>query len=69
MSRMSALEELEKAADTLPPDQKQELMLFLAARLRTQGGRLPEPRQYSAEEIEGWIAEDDADWKKLIAGA
>ena len=31
---MSTLAEIEQAADTLPPEQKQELILFLAARLR-----------------------------------
>jgi len=35
---MSTLKEIEAAADALPPAQKQELLLFLAARLRAQGG-------------------------------
>ena len=40
---MSNLGEIEAAADALPPEQKQELLLFLAARLRAQGTRMPEP--------------------------
>lgn len=62
---MTTLAEIEKAADALPPEQKQELLLFLAARLRADGARLPEPRTFSAEQIAGWIAEDDADMERL----
>ena len=62
---MNTLAEIEKAADALPPEQKQELLLFLAARLRAGGARLPEPRQFSREQIAGWIAEDEADLERL----
>jgi hypothetical protein len=44
---VSTLSEIERAAEALPPGDKQELMLFLAARLRTEGARLPEPRRFS----------------------
>jgi hypothetical protein len=62
---MNTLAEIEKAADALPPDQKQELLIFLAARLRAGGARLPEPRKFSREQIAGWIAEDEADLERL----
>jgi hypothetical protein len=62
---MSTLTEIEIAAAALSPQQKQELMLFLAARLRGEGAKLPEPRQFSHEEIAGWIAEDEADMKRF----
>jgi hypothetical protein len=62
---MNTLAEIEKAADALPPEQKQELLLFLAARLRAAGARLPEPRKFSREQIAGWIAEDEADLERL----
>jgi len=39
-SVMSTLIEIEATADALSPADKQELLLFLAARLREQGGRL-----------------------------
>ena len=61
---MNTLAEIEKAADALPPE-KQELLLFLAARLRAGGARLPEPRKFSREQIAGWIAEDEADLERL----
>ena len=62
---MNTLAEIEKAADALSPEQKQELLLFLAARLRAGGARLPEPRKFSREQIAGWIAEDEADLERL----
>jgi hypothetical protein len=43
---MSTLSEIEVAAERLVPEQKQELMLFLAARLRAQGAKLPEPQKF-----------------------
>ena len=53
---MSKLEEIEAAAETLPPEQKQELLLFLVTRMRSQGVKLPEPRKFSREQMAGWIA-------------
>jgi hypothetical protein len=58
---MSTLSEIEVAAEQLVPEQKQELMLFLAARLRAQGAKLPEPQKFSPAQMAGWIAEDEAD--------
>jgi hypothetical protein len=66
---MSTLAEIEQAADTLPPEEKQELILFLAARLRADGARMPTPRQFSKEEMAGWIAEDEADMERFRRGA
>ncbi len=58
---MRTLAEIENAADALPPEQKQELILFLAARLRQSGVTLPPPRKFSREQIASWIAEDEAE--------
>jgi len=65
---MSNLAEIEAAVDALPPEQKQELILFLAARLRAQGAQLPEPRKFSREQTAAWIAEDDADMQRFREG-
>lgn len=65
---MSTLAEIEAAADSLPPEQKQELILFLATRLREAGVKLPEPRQFTREQIDGWIAEDEADMRRFREG-
>jgi hypothetical protein len=62
---MSTLAEIEAAADALPPEQKQELLLFLAARLRAERGQLPESRAFSREQIAAWIDEDEADMQRF----
>ncbi|MST95149.1 MAG: hypothetical protein EXS33_07765 [Pedosphaera sp.] len=65
---MNTLAEIENAAEALPPDQKQELLLFLAARLRSQRAGMPEPRKFSREQMAGWIAEDEADLRRFRDG-
>jgi hypothetical protein len=62
---MSTLIEIEAAVDALPPADKQESLLFLAARLREQGGQLPAPRTFSREQLRAWIAEDEADLQRF----
>jgi hypothetical protein len=62
---MSTLPEIEAVVDTLPVGQKQELLLFLAARLRAQAGDLPAPRKFSANQIRAWIAEDEVDMQQF----
>ena len=64
---MSTIDEIEAAIDSLPSDQKQELFLFLAARLRG-AGQLPQPREFSREQIEAWIADDEEGMRRFRAG-
>jgi hypothetical protein len=64
---MSTLAEIETAADALPAEQKQELLLFLAVRLR-EGRTLPQPRDFTKEEMDEWIAEDEADMESFRRG-
>jgi hypothetical protein len=65
---MTTLADIEAAADALPPDQKQELLLFLAARLRTAAS-LPKPRDLPVEQINAWIAQDEADMQQFNQSA
>ena len=65
---MSSLAEIEVAVDALSPEQKQELMVFLAARLRAQRGQPPEPRKFSREEVASWISEDESDMQRFREG-
>ena len=55
---MSSLAEIEQAAEKLSPQQKQELMLFLGARLRATNGngqhKLP-PAERAAD-LQRWAA-------------
>lgn len=50
--------------DALPAADKQELLLFLAARLLAEAGRVPEPRKFTRAQMDAWIAEDDAAMKQ-----
>jgi hypothetical protein len=65
---VTTLADIEAAADALPAKEKQELLLFLAARLRGHGRELPEPRTFSREQMAAWITQDEADMKRLRQG-
>jgi len=65
LKAVSTLKEIEAAAERLVPEQKQELMLFLAARLHAQGAKLPEPLKFSPTQVAGWIAEEEADMRRF----
>ncbi len=60
----STLAEIETAVDALPSEQKQELFLFVAARLRG-AGQLPPPREFSREQIQAWIADDEEGMRRF----
>ena len=62
---MNTLADIETAANALTDAEKQELLLFLAASLRRDRINAPAPRQFSAETIKAWIAEDEADFERL----
>ena len=64
---MSTLTEIETAADSLSPEEKEELLRFLAMRLRKERPQ-PAPRIYSDEEVASMLAEDEADGKRLRQG-
>jgi len=66
---MSTLAEIEAAAENLSAQEKEELFLFLAARLRAPGAPIPEPRKFSKEQMAAWIAEDEEDMRQLREGA
>jgi hypothetical protein len=64
---MSTLVEIENAAAALSSAEKQELLFFLATRLKTEGKSLPPPRQFTREQVAAWVAEDEAGWKRFQA--
>lgn len=65
---MRTLSEIEAVVDALSTAEKQELLLFLAARLRAQAGRLPAPRKFSPAQLNAWIAADEAEMQRLRDG-
>lgn len=62
---MSTLAEIEAAVDALPISDQQQLLLFLAARLRERAGALPAPRKFSSAQVNAWIAEDELDMQRF----
>jgi hypothetical protein len=64
---MATLIEIEAAADALPPEQKQALFLFLAARLRAGSTQLPVPREFSGEQMNAWIVDDEEGMRRFQA--
>jgi hypothetical protein len=64
---MSTLVEIEAAADALPEDQKEELLRFLAMRLRKQRAE-SSVRIYGKDELASMIAEDEADGERFRQG-
>jgi hypothetical protein len=62
---MSTLVELEKAVESLSPEDKQRLIVFLATRLRAENPRTPPPRKFTREEMEAWVKEDEEDARAL----
>jgi hypothetical protein len=66
---MSTLLEIEKAAEMLPADQQRELFGFLLKKLRMDGPPLMTPRIFSAEEMNAWMDEDEADLREFTRNA
>lgn len=64
---MSTLVEIETAAATLPPEQQESLLLFLADRLRDARTKLPEPRTFTPEQIQQWAQDDEEDMRFLLS--
>ena len=64
---MSTLAEIEAAADSLPSAEKEELLRFLAMRLRKERA-MPEPRIYSDAELATMLAEDEAGGERFRQG-
>ncbi|MGH8226512.1 MAG: hypothetical protein ACREU3_01190 [Steroidobacteraceae bacterium] len=62
---MNTLTDIESAAETLSSAEQQELLLFLATRLRRERRNAPSPRHLTCEPIGAWIAEDEADLERL----
>ena len=61
---MSTLVEIEAAADSLSSSEKEELLRFLAMRLRDNRA-MPKPRIYSDEELSTMLSEDEGDGERF----
>jgi hypothetical protein len=56
---MQSLVDIEQAVQNLSAEQQVELLLFVAERLRSQRVPLPEPREFSQEQLKAWLDEDE----------
>ena len=54
------LAQIQTAVEALSSAEKQDLLLFLAARLRAQSGPVPPARKFSRAQLNAWIADDEA---------
>ena len=64
---MSTLTEIEAAADGLASEEKEELLRFLAIRLRQERTAV-KPGIYSDEELAAMLAEDEDDGERFRQG-
>jgi hypothetical protein len=60
--------DIEQAAVKLPADQQQQLLRFLLRVVPVADTELPPPRQFTEEEIQGWLVEDEADMQRFREG-
>jgi hypothetical protein len=64
---VNTLDEIKSGVESLSSEEAEELLRFLAIKLRGERA-WPEPRIYSAEELAAMIAEDEADGARFRAG-
>ena len=62
------LAEIQTAADALSPDEKQQLMQFLAARLRAHRAPVSQEFPWRPEKGTDWMAEDEAAMRRFRPG-
>ena len=65
---MKTLAEIERAAEQLPGAEQAELLYFLVQRLDEANLPLPEPREFSSEQLQSWMDEDEADLRRFKSG-
>jgi hypothetical protein len=68
MQPVSTLMDIEQAAVKLPAQEQQQLLRFLLRVVPVAEAELPAPRQFSKEEIQGWLAEDEASMRRFREG-
>jgi hypothetical protein len=66
---MQSLVDIEQAVQNLSAEQQAELLLFVAERLRRQRVPLPEPREFSKEQLKAWLDEDEQAMDRFRSGS
>jgi hypothetical protein len=62
---MSKLLDIERAAVKLPADEQQQLLRFLLRVVPVVEAELPAPREFTDEQIQGWLVEDEASMRRF----
>jgi hypothetical protein len=65
---MSTLGEIEAATDRLSQEEKQELLVYLLQHFRRTDAELPAVREFSQEQTDSWIREDEAEMERFRRG-
>lgn len=65
---MSSLTEIEAAVVRLPVEDKQRLLRLITASLDCEDVQMPEPRDFSIEQIQEWIARDEEAMRRFREG-
>ena len=60
--------EIEQAAVKLPAGEQQQLLRFLLRVVPVNEVELSAPRIFSEEEVQGWLAEDEASMRRFREG-
>lgn len=60
--------EIKHAAAKLTADEQKQLLRFLLSLIPADEADLPQPRQFSQQEIHDWLAEDEASMQRLRDG-
>jgi hypothetical protein len=68
LPHISTLMDIEQAAVKLPAGEQHQLLRFLLRVVPVTEAKLPLPRHFSEEEIQGWLAEDEASMRRLREG-
>jgi hypothetical protein len=63
---MGTLTEIEAAVEGLSPRELQELLQFLSVRLRLL--KMPEPREFTVEQLTAWVEQDEGDMRRFVEG-
>lgn len=69
LTAMQSLVDIEQAVQNLSAEQQAELLLFVAERLRSQRAPLPEPREFTQEQLKAWLDEDEQAMERFWAGS
>ena len=67
IAAVDTLDEIERAAEKLPPAKQTELLYFLAQRLADANLPLPVPREFAIEQLKQWMDEDEEEMRRFKA--